>query len=37
MEPDVQVFAVNGAHEAVEERRPVQKLLQQATWAGAID
>jgi hypothetical protein len=32
-----QAFAVNYAHEAVEERRPLQKLLQQTTWTEAID
>ena len=32
-----QAFAVNYAHEAVEERRPLQKLLQQTTWTAAID
>jgi hypothetical protein len=32
-----QAFAVNYAHEAVEERRPLQKLLQQTMWTGTID
>jgi hypothetical protein len=31
-----QAFAVNYAHEAVEERRPLQNLLQQTTWTDAI-
>ena len=31
-----QAFAVNYAHEAVEERRPLQQLLQQPTWSGEI-
>lgn len=30
-----QAFAVNYAHEAVEERRPLQQLLQQPTWSDA--
>jgi hypothetical protein len=32
-----QAFAINYAHEAVEERRPLQKLLQRPTWTDAID
>ena len=31
-----QAFAVNYAHEAVEERRPLQELLQQPEWSEAI-
>ena len=31
-----QAFAVNYAHEAVEERRPLQELLQQPEWNDAI-
>jgi hypothetical protein len=31
-----QAFAVNYAHEAVEERRPLQQLLQQPAWSEAI-
>ena len=31
-----QAFAVNYAHEAVEERRPLQQLLQQPAWSDAI-
>ena len=31
-----QAFAVNHAHESVEERRPLQQLLQQQEWSGAI-
>ena len=31
-----QAFAVNYAHEAVEERRPLQQLLQQPEWSDAI-
>jgi len=31
-----QAFAVNYAHEAVEERRGLQQLLQRAEWSGAI-
>jgi hypothetical protein len=31
-----QAFAVNYAHEAVEERRPLQQLLQQPEWSGAL-
>ena len=31
-----QAFAVNYAHEAVEERRPLQELLQQSSWSDAI-
>jgi hypothetical protein len=31
-----QAFAVNYAHEAVEERRPLQQLLQQSRWTEAI-
>ncbi len=31
-----QAFAVNYAHEAVEERRPLQQLLQQPTWSDEI-
>jgi hypothetical protein len=31
-----QAFAVNYAHEAVEERRPLQQLLQQPTWSDDI-
>lgn len=31
-----QAFAVNYAHEAVEDRRPLQQLLQQETWTGEI-
>jgi hypothetical protein len=31
-----QAFAVNYAHEAVEERRDLQRLLQQPDWTGAI-
>jgi hypothetical protein len=31
-----QAFAVNYAHEAVEERRPLQELLQQPAWSDAI-
>ena len=31
-----QAFAVNYAHEAVEERRPLQELLQQPEWSDAI-
>ena len=30
-----QAFAVNYAHEAVEERRPLQQLLQQPMWSDA--
>ena len=32
-----QAFAVNYAHEAVEERRPLQRLLQQPEWSAAIE
>jgi hypothetical protein len=31
-----QAFAVNYAHEAVEERRPLQELLRQPEWSDAI-
>ena len=31
-----QAFAVNYAHEAVEERRPLQQLLQQPAWSDDI-
>jgi hypothetical protein len=31
-----QAFAVNYAHEAVEERRPLQQLLQEPRWSRAI-
>ena len=31
-----QAFAVNYAHEAVEERRPLQQLLQEPEWSSAI-
>ena len=31
-----QAFAVNYAHEAVEERRPLQQLLQQPAWSDEI-
>jgi hypothetical protein len=31
-----QAFAVNYAHEAVEERRPLQEMLQQPAWSDAI-
>jgi signal transduction histidine kinase len=31
-----QAYAVNYAHEAVEERRPLQRLLQQPAWSDAI-
>lgn len=31
-----QAFAVNYAHEAVEERRPLQQLLQQDAWSETI-
>jgi hypothetical protein len=31
-----QAFAVNYAHEAVEERRPLQEMLQQPEWSDAI-
>ena len=31
-----QAFAVNYAHEAVEERRGLQELLQQPAWTDAI-
>jgi hypothetical protein len=31
-----QAYAVNYAHEAVEERRPLQELLQQPEWSDAI-
>ena len=31
-----QAYAVNYAHEAVEERRPLQQLLQQPEWSDAI-